>query len=220
MKKLTKVLLIGLCCGLLTVVLSFLTSTQAPALGTAPVTVVNTPLPVQGNVTSSVTGSVSVNNFPSTQPMSFNNSTTMPLLVRNIENPALQPFAFSLCAPINPAGPCPSASFTIPSTTSTGQPVARFVLEYVSGGCNLETGSVFNSIVVSTSLNGREGAYQFIPIVAGSEAGPEAPIVVYSIAQQLRGYADGGTDTNLFVLTTGPGFPQCSVNVSGYLVTR
>jgi hypothetical protein len=68
MKKMAKILLIGLGFGLVTAVLGFLTSKPAPAQSSVPVTVVNTPLPVKGTVNANiantpvpVTGTVNVN---------------------------------------------------------------------------------------------------------------------------------------------------------------
>lgn len=149
-------------------------------------------------------------------PVTVVNSTTQPVPNRDVDNPALQPFVFNLCGPANPAGPCPSSSFTIPSTTATGQPVQRFVLEYVSGGCSLGIGSFFNHIAVATSVNGGPGSYGVIPKLAGSDG----LINIYSIAQQLRGYADAGTNARLDFSHTGTGFPNCTATVSGYLVSK
>ena len=144
------------------------------------------------------------------------NPTTQPVPIRDVDNPAFQPFVFNLCGLPNPAGPCPTNSFKIPSTTATGQPVLRFVLEYVSGGCGLGTGSFFDSITVATSANGGPGSYKVIPMLAGTDG----PINVFSIAQQLRGYADAGSDARLELSSTGTGVPQCDLTVSGYLVTK
>jgi hypothetical protein len=205
----------------LTFVIVNVNAPQGHGAGSAPVTVVNTPLPVTG--TTTVSGTVNATQsgawnvgITGTPMVSVTNANKSLLLVRDVDNPALQPFVFDLCAPITPAGPCPSNSFTIPSTTATGQPVQRFVVEYVSGGCGLGIGSFFDHIAVVTSVNGTGGTYQVIPTLAGQES----PINVYSFAQQLRGYADAGTDARLDVSTTGAGFPQCTATVSGYLVTK
>ncbi len=72
MKKITKILLLALGFSLLTVALGFLTSSPAPAApGPTSVTVVNTPLPVQGAVNANITnatvpisGSVAVSSLP------------------------------------------------------------------------------------------------------------------------------------------------------------
>jgi hypothetical protein len=144
------------------------------------------------------------------------NPTTQPVPIRDVDNPAFQPFVFNLCGPPSLAGPCPSNSFTIPSVTVTGQPVRRFVLEYMSGGCGLGTGSFFDRIAVVTSANGGSASYQVIPIFAGTNG----PLTVFSFAQQLRGYADPATDARLELASTGVGIAQCDVTVSGYLVTK
>jgi len=64
MKKFGKILLIGLSFGLVTFTIGFLTNPPTPVQaspGPAPVTVVNTPLPVQGTVSANVTNTVPVN---------------------------------------------------------------------------------------------------------------------------------------------------------------
>jgi hypothetical protein len=80
MKKFGKILLIGLSFGLVTLTIGFLTNPPTPvqgAPGPAPVTVVNTPLPVQGTVNANVTnasipvtGTVSVSSVGSLPPVS------------------------------------------------------------------------------------------------------------------------------------------------------
>ncbi len=51
MKQFSKLMLIALSFGILTLVLSLVPSKPVGAAGSAPVTVTNTPLPVQGTVT-------------------------------------------------------------------------------------------------------------------------------------------------------------------------
>src|SRR5215470_540884 len=174
----------------LTLVIIVVNAPQSHGAGSAPVTVVNTPLPVA--VTGSTTISGTVNAAQSgawnvgitgTPVVNVTNTNKSPLFARDVDNPAQQPFAFALCAPSSPAGPCPSSSFTIPSTTATGQPVQRFVLEYVSGVCGLGTGSFFEELVIDSTFNGANGAYGVIPTLTGSSFS----LNEYIIAQQMRG---------------------------------
>jgi hypothetical protein len=181
------------------------------------VNVVNTPLPVQGTVnvgnfptSSTVTGSVSIANTPNV------NVTNQPT-VRDADNPARQPFVFFLCELSQQN--CPTA-FTIPSTTASGQSVQRFVVEYVSGSCAVDSGKVVADLGVSTSVNGTTAFYRVIPTLESS-----FPTTgnLFNFAQQLRGYADPGTNAAISSFEEGPGTSEpgqsCNMLVSGYLVT-
>ena len=77
MKKFPKIMLITLGFGLATLLTGFLTSRPTTAQHVAPVRVTNTPLPVNGNVT--------------------------PLLVRNVDEPARQPYRDHCSVSITPA---------------------------------------------------------------------------------------------------------------------
>ena len=153
---------------------------------------------------------------PATFSVTVVNPTTQPVPIRDVDNPAFEPLAFTLCGPSNPAGPCPSSSFRIPSMTPAGQPVVRFVLEYVSGSCAIGTGSFFEQVAVVTSVNATPAVYQVTPVLAGANG----TLTEFTISQQLRGYADPDSDVRLQLASRGPGLTQCDEMVSGYLVTR
>src|SRR5260370_82801 len=86
MKQLRKILLITLGVGLVGIVISLITETPSKATNNniVPVSVTNTPLPV------TVTGSpsVSVSNFPSAQNVSVSNTSSTPIRVTDVDNPA------------------------------------------------------------------------------------------------------------------------------------
>src|SRR6267378_1531423 len=98
------------------------------------VTVINTPLPVQGTV--------NVGNFPAANAVTGSVSITGTPNV-NVVN-TLVPFGANLCAQ-NGALRCPPGQnqITVPSATSTGSPVKWLVIEQVGGNCLSFTSGVF-----------------------------------------------------------------------------
>lgn len=123
MKKLGQIISIGLGFGLLASALSFIPSTPTVAAGGPTVTVANTPLPVSLAGTGSITGTVaatqsgtwnvgltgtpavSVSNFPAIQPVSFSNTSTTPLFVRDVDNSARTALQLTCGSTLSP---CPS----------------------------------------------------------------------------------------------------------------
>ena len=128
MKKFPKIMLITLGFGLATLLTGFLTSRPTTAQHVAPVRVTNTPLPVNGNVTVGnfpATQNVTVGNFPATQNVTISgtpnvnvtntplpvtgtvslsgNTAATPLLVRNVDEPARQPYRDHCSVSITPA---------------------------------------------------------------------------------------------------------------------
>jgi len=95
MKKFGKILLIGLGFGLVTLTIGFLTNPPTPVQGApapAPVTVVNTPLPVQGTVNANITNT----NVPVSVSGTVNANVTNTVPVSgtvnaNVTNSPLQP---------------------------------------------------------------------------------------------------------------------------------
>jgi hypothetical protein len=117
-------------------------SDQAYAEKPAPVSVVSpVPLPVTGSVTGnvSVSGSVSVSNTPN---VFVTNNAASPVMARDVQNPANNPFAKELCL-TNIVGACDAiaslparpSSFVVPAVTDSGAAVKQLVIEFVSGTC-------------------------------------------------------------------------------------
>jgi hypothetical protein len=158
------------------------------AAGSAPVTVTNTPLPVQGTVgvtnfptTQLVSGTVSVGNFPTTQNVSFSNTSAMPLHVRDVDNPAYHPFSTTVSCqvPAN-SGEC-DASFPVPAGM-------QLVIETVSIFAQLQSGQ--RPLVFLQSSAGGFTAEASIPLTFTGNFSPNSPFDTYSVTQALHLYAD------------------------------
>ena len=99
MKQLGKLVLLTLGMGLMAAALGQMSTHDAQADAVKPVRVVNTPLPITGNV--NVTNnplSVSFNGMA--QPVIVANTTASPALVRAVDGPARQPFQASVAVNI------------------------------------------------------------------------------------------------------------------------
>ena len=231
MKKFGKWALVLLACGLLTLVLSSIfnhrTVAAAPAGPPAtPVNVVNTPnVNVANNpsisvnnfpATQTIGGTVAVSNFPTTQPVSgtvnignlsplsvsVGNPDSAPLPVRDVDNPARQPFFAS-------------AIYSI----SSGSGVSGVIQLYqVPAGKRavVETVEVLNAELSATF---GQSARIFMT-TGGSPAGidfaePNGLPATY----QTRIYADPSTLLNYQVLVVGStSAVNGSVTITGYLV--
>jgi hypothetical protein len=177
------------------------------------VTVNNTPLPVtvRGIAVGAplpVTGAVSVGNFPSTQPVSFNNSAKAPLFVQDVDSGGRNPFAVSTgCSTATSA--CP-ANVILPSNTANHGLVQTVVIEFVTVLCSGMTSGItqFN-FNFNYTLNGQQQA-AFFPAAVD-------PFGVGRMAQLTALYADPGQTA-----TFGPPGPAsgCFVTLSGHLIPR
>src|SRR6266702_514884 len=102
MKRFSKLMLIALSFGISAVALSLVPGKPAGAAGSAPVTVTNTPLPVQGAVSATQSGTwnvgisgtpnVNVSSLPAVQfngaqPVAFSNAEANPVFTRDADNP-------------------------------------------------------------------------------------------------------------------------------------
>ena len=130
MKKFARIMLIAVGFGLVTVALGFLTSNPRPAQAApiaAPVIVTNTPLPIQGSVTASisnasvpVSGTVAVSSLPpvtlsGTSPVSFSNTPTTPIYA-DADRPARNGFgAQCFSPPVDSSGQTGCTIATIPA---------------------------------------------------------------------------------------------------------
>lgn len=158
------------------------------------VRVLNTPLPVTGTV------NVGPVNITGTVP------------IRDIENPARQPYQNDeiLSTPAGLLGD--NATFTVPSDK-------RLVIEFVSFSANWPAGQYTTRFFIGV-CNAAGGtcptSYYVAPSAPVAEFGGE----VFSVGSSpVRLYADPGTEVTVGVrrnATTGEGL--ASVSVSGYLV--
>ena len=166
MKNFGRLMLLTLGLGLFAVVLSSVPTQPAAGAGGAPVFVQNTPLPVTGTVAAQQSGawSVGINNFPTTVgvnnfpssigvsggPVAVSNaldvaSNPIPLLVRDADNPARQPFtatctlapntSFATAGLVENCGSSAGGTPRVPANK-------RLVLEYVSVDTDFIPGSL------------------------------------------------------------------------------
>ncbi len=191
------------------------------AEGSAPVTVVNTPLPVtlegtgsiSGNVnaTQSGTWNVGVTSLPAVQLAA---GTTVGISGGTLaaDDPAKQAFALNLCASSGETCGPPSAA-TVPVGT-------RYVIETVSGQCDLQPTSgvtTLEGLLLIAQLNGEDHFYFFRDrlIVENNNLGD-------NFSQETRIYTDGGVPNGVRIalgnLLGGTANASCLVTLSGHLV--
>lgn len=224
MKKFLRLLVVTSGFGVLGFVLSLAPQKGATGAGAAPVAVVNYPATLTG-ATVPVSGTVNANvTFPSS--IAVENASTgselpvpIPLIQRDVDNPASQPFAADLCigVTVNCGQAGPETSFTVPASTSGSQStVRRLVIEYYSTDCEQVAAETTITSILYAYAGGRQNAYFIGPMVAD----PLWP-GHYRSNQQARIYADPGStlEWNLASIP-GPlgGTPTCFMTLSGYLV--
>jgi hypothetical protein len=195
----------------------------AAALGAAPAyaqgvslpeRVTNAPLPV-------TVGPVTVAN-PVTigSPVTVGNPADNPVLTRDVDNPAEEPFELSLCEGSGTEGaycPAGSGSYPIPATSpTTGKAVKRFVAEFASGECQAAADTYLASVsLIRTFSDGGNGlGFALVPVNLGIPGGNH-----YVFAQQLRLYYNPGESVTAGVARVGVD-QLCLWSVSGYLVTQ
>lgn len=185
------------------------------AQGSAPVTVINTPLPVSLTGTGNITGTVAatqsgawnvgVTSLPAVQLASgatvaisgFSNTDATALFTSDIDAAARGAFAVALCSDTGD-GTC-AGVYGEPNTTTlpVGQ---RFVIEQISHGCG-------GGAYLEASLKGHKFQY----VLPGAGGG---------FSQQQRIYVDGGVANGLeFHLNNPSSDSSCRATLSGHLVT-
>jgi hypothetical protein len=184
------------------------------AEGSAPVTVVNTPLPVSLAGTGKIAGTVAatqsgawnvgVTSLPAVQFASgatvgisgFSNTEATALFISDIDAAARGAVAVALCSDTG-NGTCASV-YQEPNTATL--PVGeRFVIEQISHGCN-------GGAYINASLNGYVHQY----VLPGAGGG---------FSQQQRIYVDGGVPNGLgFHLNNPVTDSICRATLSGHLV--
>src|SRR5947209_15557791 len=130
--------------GILAIALGLFSTHPAGAAGSAPVTVTNTPLPIQGTVNAvqssawnvGISGTPSVNvaglpavQFNGTQPVTFSNAEANPIFTRDVDSAARHPIVSRVCSDIGTPGlncGLDPNFFTVPGG-------ARLVIEQVDG---------------------------------------------------------------------------------------
>jgi hypothetical protein len=218
--------------GLMAAALSSIQSHPASAAGSAPVTVVNTPLPVQGTVgvnnfpsnqavsgtvaisnfpsNQTVSGTVNVGNFPSTLPVSFTNASTSPLYIRDVDGAAHNRYTYNNSCNVPTDGSVNGCNvqFTVPSGF-------ELVVETVTVEAGLNPGEKgIGRMIVNATLSQAFGADFILSPVLNNGA--------FASTQLLRAYADPGAivlfEGTVKELPTSGGPVSFSFSLSGYLV--
>ena len=150
------------------------------------------------------------------------NPTTSPVPILDVNNSGEEPARFAgLCIAEGPSvdsGVCGSNSsvIVVPKTTPDGLTVKRFVLEFVSGTCILDSVQVTSvGISASNAVIGETVAnFPASPGVGG-------PLPVSAYAQSLRLYFDPGDVISVgAAFTPSTGEVICQSTASGYYVTQ
>ena len=162
------------------------------------VNVVNTPLPVDVTNTSlDVTGTVLVAN-PSTDPV----------LVRDVDNPAPEPFQTTVLVSVSEGNAVGSESMAIP-------PGKQLVVEHVSAVVSLPIGQKVIRVGVKTELSGSGLVEHFLPATLQGTQTADRDIFIAS--QQTRLYADPQLIVT-FERDDFSGNASSEFAISGYLV--
>ena len=143
-----------------------------------------------------------------------------PILVRDVDNPANEPLEGTICASSGTTFlvcPADQEAFTVPLTTNSGQPVKRYVIEYVSGTCQTAPGEAIDQVFLIIPLGGF--AHYFVPVNVTFNSTPEND---YTFAQQTRLYANPGQAMQMRTGRIGalPADYACTLQFSGYLVKQ
>lgn len=237
MKQLAKIMLVALAFGIVAVAggqfnasPSQAAGNQAtPALPTVapqPVKVVNTPLPVQGTVGAQQNGTwnVGITGGPVTVSNVLDaSSNPVPIVVRDADNPARQPFT-ATCA-LAPDTAFATAGFA-ENCAITGNyprvpPNKRLVIEYVSVHAVFVPGQLAN-VQVQFISGGNNTLVDFIPTNGGRLVGPPAgaTATVSMASSPTRLYVDPGSFIDCYGYNNqGSLFTDGSCTFSGYLIT-
>ena len=226
MKKLGRIISIGLGFGLLAFALSFVPSKPTAAAHAPVVTVANTPLPVSLTGTGNITGTVaatqsgtwnvglsgtptaSASNFPAAQPVSFGNTRTTPLFVRDVDNSTRAAFQLTCSSTTADSG---SFSCNL-GTVGTG---TRIVIETVSGYLKVPAGISPGDPHLITTVNGSTANHYLRGSLMGKIAGFDS----WLFTEDVRLYADASTPINVRANTDATGNTGTGTfTLSGYTV--
>ena len=174
------------------------------------VTVVNTPaqpVPTSAQGTTLVAGSVGIDPANNTVQL----SSTSPLSIRDVDNPAFQPFQKTALLTQSPG--TNASSLTI-ATVPAGK---RLVIEFISASGQVPPGQHVESWPVMTVAPPTGGAQHELLV----NAQPPAVIgdALFRASQQVRLYADSGSTVQTIIRrNSGAGSATYLMTVSGYLV--
>jgi hypothetical protein len=213
MKKLARFFLALVGLALLAMTILPFTEEHAAATQPLPITVTNTPLPVQGTVAVGNTPSVNVANTPLVQlsnsvlPVSGNVSVANPLdsghnPIPLLVNSQLQPYQDSCTT--NLGGAC---AFT------TIQNNMRLVIQEVDLLSNTPPGAFLNGGIIDVTVNGTDVSHRFVL----TQQGGNSTFTTWIAHQATTLYADPNT-TPSCDLPSNPSPNSVVCAISGYLV--
>lgn len=149
------------------------------------------------------------------------NTSANPVPVSAADSPANFPFATFLCIESPGEGCQPFSTFLVPTTTSTGLPVKRLVIENVSGTCEITPGVTGFVLSLSAPSVGATTALPFpFPLLAASPNNSAGQFVVGGSA--VRIYTDPGDTVSISAQSDVPAgnFEFCSLIVEGHLEAK
>jgi hypothetical protein len=214
MKKLGRIISIGLGFGLVASALSFVLSKPTAAAHGPVVTVASTPRPVSlagtGNIkavaaTQSGTWNVGLTGTPT---VSFSNTSKTPLFVRDVDNPTRAAFQLTCSSTTADSG---SFSCNL-GTVGTG---TRIVIETVSGFLKVPAGISPGDPHLITTVNGSTANHY----LRGSSMGKIAGFDSWLFTEDVRLYADASTTITVSANTDATGNTGTGTfTLSGYTV--
>jgi hypothetical protein len=220
MKQLGKLMLVCAGFGFLAAVLSLAPTRPAEAGGSAPVTVLNTPLPVQGTVNAAQSGTWNVG-LTGTPSVNIGNTPSNPVPTLDVNQPTGEPFQEQLCIDSEAGGLCGPQDFDVPTATNKGDSVKRLVIDYVSGHCesDAQPGATLVWVGGDQSINNPSGQdyskNYFVPVFTATGE--------YAFATPTRIYADPNANISIFSYAISIGSTVhgvCDVQLSGFLMTH
>lgn len=131
---------------------------------------------------------------------------SIPIPVYDVNEPAMQPFQQELDFDFEPTQLGAGKSFFVPSGK-------RLVIEFVSANIGLSTSKAV-SFAITTNANGTIAHHRLLL----NELWPNSNFLnYYNVSQNMRIYADPGTEVNIHV-NSGGGEGSVFATISGYLV--
>ncbi len=131
------------------------------------------------------------------------NSASSPVPVRDVENPAREPFSASLNCSNTTTNTCAGSISVLAGK--------RMVVEFVSGRVSVGSGNELTSVFIVT------GGKEHFLLAHKSPATPTSG-TRFDVSQPLRLYSDPGGDVSLHVEISGIGASTLIGRISGYLV--
>src|ERR1700683_525656 len=217
MKRFAKLFAATLGFGVLGFLMSLVPQKTAQGVTPEPVQVTNTPLPVKGDITATITGSPAVkvlNNVPVINGVS--SGKPIPLTVQTQEDSPATPFQVNLCAS---NASCKLGTLSVPATFDEPGD-ERLVIEYVSGECQMVIQSSNLPMTVSLGINTTVGGTTVTHYFATIPEGISDNISASGFSNRTRLYADPSKTVTLGDVPYGTTSSTCVIGVSGYLMPK